>query len=295
MILHRSVLLEEAIELLNVHSHAATIDCTLGGGGHTRSMLEHSAPNGRVLALDVDDETIAITGEALKAFSRRLTIARGNFSDIGRIARKNGFDNVDGILYDLGLSIDLIKARGRGFSFVGDEPLDMRFDTESDLRAETIVNSWTEKEIADCIFMYGEERYSRRIAKAIVTARKKSRIRTTAELVAIVEHSVPPPYRRGRIHCATRTFQGLRIAVNDELDGLSRSLAQSFELLKPAGRMAVITFHSLEDRIVKHFFKNLSITKAATLLAKKPILPTEEEQKINSASRSAKLRGIQKN
>lgn len=295
MILHRTVLLEEAVTLLNVHSNATTIDCTLGGGGHTRSMLERTAPKGRVLALDLDDETISTTSASLQSFARRLTIVRGNFADVGRIARKNGFENVDGILYDLGLSIDLIKERGRGFSFMGSEPLDMRFDTESELRAETIVNSWTEKEIADCIFLYGGERYSRRIAKAIVLARKKARIRTTADLTAIIEHSVPGPYRRGRIHCATRTFQGLRIAVNDELDGLSRSLEQSFELLKSGGRLAVITFHSLEDRIVKHFFKKLSITKAATLLTKKPLLPSEEEEKENPASRSAKLRGIEKN
>lgn len=294
MIRHISVLKEEAVSLLNVLSNQDSIDCTLGGGGHTSSMLEQNAPRGRVLAVDLDSETIAQTGRALKRFGKRLTIARGNFHDIGHIARPLGFESVSGVLYDLGLSIDLIKGRGRGFSFLSDEPLDMRFDTDQGIRAEDIVNSWTEKEIADCIFAYGEERYSRRIAKQIVLARKKQRIKTTSDLVGIIERSVPPGYRHGRIHCATRTFQALRIAVNDEIDGLARSLQQSFELLRSGGRIVVISFHSLEDRIVKNYFRNLFKAKHALLLTKKPITPSQEEIQENPASRSAKLRCIQK-
>lgn len=294
MILHRSVLLSEAVSLLDVHSNEDYIDCTLGGGGHTSSMLVKNAPRGRVLALDLDDETIRKTGASLKRFGKRLTIVRGNFHDVSRITRDAGFESVSGVLYDLGLSTDLIKERGRGFSFMTDEPLDMRFDASKPFRAEDIVNSWTEKEIADCIFSCGEERYSRRIAKQIVTARRKERIRTTGQLVAIIERSVPPPYRHGRIHCATRTFQALRIAVNDEIDGLVRSLQQSFELVRSGGRIVVITFHSLEDRVVKNYFRNLSKAKQALLLTKKPLTPAEDEIRENPASRSAKLRGIQK-
>lgn len=294
MILHTSVLPKEAIDLLDVHSNGSYIDCTLGGGGHTRSLLEQSAPNGRVLAFELDEETIEKTGKALKSFGKRLTIVRANFRAIGSIARQNGFDQVDGIIYDLGLSIDLLKDRGRGFSFLADEPLDMRFDADAQFIAKDLVNSWTEKEIADTIFQFGEERYSRRIAKSIVEARKKKRITTTGELTALIEKSVPGPYRRGRIHCATRTFQAIRIAVNDELGALEKSLEVAFDLLAPNGRIAVISFHSLEDRIVKHAFRAHAIAKRARLLTKKPIIPTPEEQASNPASRSAKLRGISK-
>lgn len=294
MILHTSVFLEEAITLLDVHSNKEYIDCTLGGGGHTRALLERSGPKGKVLAFDLDDETIQKTGGTLKGYAKRLKIVRANFHDLAVVAPQNGFEQVGGILYDLGLSMDLIKGRGRGFSFMTDEPLDMRFDTEQDFTAADILNSWPEKKIADTIYAFGEERFSRRIAKVIVEHRRKHRFETTGQLVEAVERAVPGKYRHGKIHCATRTFQALRIAVNDELGGLEKSLSSAFELLAPNGRIVVISFHSLEDRIVKNYFRMLFKTNQATLLTKKPISPSPEEIERNPASRSAKMRGIEK-
>ncbi|MDO8571994.1 MAG: 16S rRNA (cytosine(1402)-N(4))-methyltransferase RsmH [bacterium] len=295
MILHKSVLRDEVLDYLDVHSNHHYVDCTLGGGGHTEGILERSGPKGTVLAIDLDEETILRAHERLKKYTKRLIIHRGNFHDLEKIVQEHTIGPVSGIVYDLGLSIDLLKASGRGFSFLADEPLDMRFDIRQSLRAEEIVNYWSEKEIADTIFAYGEERFSRRISKAIVHARKMKRIDTTAYLVEIIERSVPSGYRHKRIHCATRTFQGLRIAVNDELDGLKRSLQSAVHSIQPGGRIAVISFHSLEDRIVKHYFRELAVKGLGTLIIKKPCIPSDEEIEANPASRSAKLRVIQIN
>lgn len=292
MILHRSVLLDETIQLLNVLSNKHYVDCTLGGGGHAEAILERNGPKGSVIVFELDSQTIKRTSKRLSRFGSRLIVIRENFRNI---LQANSYKlQASGILYDLGLSTDVLKSSGRGFSFLADEPLDMRFDEREELRASDIVNSWRERDLADMIYAYGEERYSRRIAKAIVETRRKHRIEKTGDLVAVIEKAVPPPYRRGRIHCATRTFQAIRIAVNEELEGLKQSLTDAFEILESGGRIVVITFHSLEDRIVKHYFKSLSAEKKGVLLTKKPIVPTEEEVKLNPASRSAKLRGIQK-
>lgn len=292
MILHKSVLKDEVLMYLDVHSNSSYIDCTLGGGGHTQGILERNGPRGRVLAIDLDEETINRTREHLKKYTKRLTIHRGNFHDLDAIVRERNIHPVSGIVYDLGLSIDLLKTSGRGFSFLTDEPLDMRFDTEQRLTAEEIIHSWTEKEIADVLYLYGEERFSRRIAKGILTERKKKRITTTGQLVGVIEACVPGGYRHKRIHCATRTFQALRIAVNDELEGLKQSLMAASNIVEKHGRVVVISFHSLEDRIVKHYFRELAAKGKGIILTKKPIEPSEKEIEENHASRSAKLRAI---
>jgi 16S rRNA (cytosine1402-N4)-methyltransferase len=292
MSLHKTVLLDEAIHYLDVHSNENYIDCTLGGGGHTEAILEKNGPHGKVLALDLDPFALRRMQERNTKYAPRLILQERNFSHIYEAATENEITPVCGILYDLGLSMDLIKTSGRGLSFLTDEPLDMRFSPAQDIAAEQIINGWKEKDLADVIFTYGEERYSRRIAKAIVLARKKQRIITTGALTALIMSAVPGAYRHGRIHCATRTFQALRIAVNDELGNLETSLASALNLLKNKGRIVAISFHSLEDRIVKRFFKTCAQEGKGTILTKKPVVPSNKEVQENPASRSAKLRAF---
>lgn len=287
-------MLTEVIEHLDVHSQYDYIDCTFGGGGYTRAILERNGPVGRVLAIDADEDTIKRTSESLQEFGSRLVVQCGNFRDIKLFADAVGFVAVAGIVYDLGLSSDLLAASGRGFSFLADEPLDMRFSISQDTTAEQIVNSLKEKELADIIWTYGEERYSRRIAKAIYAMRKKSRITTTLQLCSVIASAVPGSYRNGRMHYATRTFQALRIAVNDELRTLEESLVQSYDLLMPGGRIVIVSFHSLEDRIVKNIFKKLQKESSGLIHTKKPIEPSRSEILSNPRSRSAKMRCIQK-
>jgi len=292
MSLHKTVLLDEAIHYLDVHSNENYIDCTLGGGGHTEAILKKNGPHGKVLALDLDLEALERMKMRSREYADRLILQESNFSHIQEMATENEITPVSGILYDLGLSTDLIKASGRGLSFLADEPLDMRFSPKQDVTAAQIVNSWKEKDLADTIFAFGEERYSRRIAKVICEARKKQRISTTGELVELIRSAVPAHYRHGRIHCATRTFQALRIAVNDELGNLETSLQSALDLLKNKGRLIVISFHSLEDRIVKNFFKTNAKEHKGIILTKKPVIPSEKEIYENLASRSAKLRAF---
>lgn len=208
---------------------------------------------------------------------------------------EKGFEGVSGIVYDLGLSTDLLAGSGRGFSFLTDEPLDMRFSSGDDgSTAADLVNGLKEQELMEILWRFGEERYGRRIAKAVCQARRKMRITSTASLVRVIASAVPAMYRRGKIHCATRTFQALRIAVNDELAALESSLKQSYQLLSPGGRIVVVTFHSLEDRIVKQSFKQFQKEQAAVIVTKKPIQPTLRKKQTNPKSRSAKLRCVQK-
>lgn len=292
MTLHRTVLSEEAIHYLDVRFNENYIDCTLGGGGHTEAILKRNGPHGKVLAIDLDPEALNRMRARSERYEKRLILRESNFSHLAEVATENEIAPVSGILYDLGLSTDLIKASGRGFSFQTDEPLDMRFSPKQIVTAEQVVNSWNEKDLADVIFTYGEERFSRRIAKTIVQARKKQRIRTTGTLVSLIESSVPAGYRHGRIHCATRTFQAFRIVVNDELEVLEKSLRSAYDFLKDNGRIVVISFHSLEDRIVKNFFRQYAQEKKGIILTKKPVTPSEKETKENPASRSAKLRAF---
>ena len=280
--IHRTVLLNETIEGLNLKSDCVVLDCTFGGGGHSREVLRRF-PKARIIALDQDKSV-------WKNDDARISFHNENFSNLDKVLRG---EKVDGIIFDLGLSSDQLENSGRGFSFLKDEPLLMTLKENpqaEDITAEEIVNSWEEKNLADIIYGYGEEKYSRRIAKAIVEARKEGKTKTTFDLVKIIEGAVPAGYRKGRINPVTRTFQALRIAVNDELGVLKDGLEKGFEKLKAGGRMAVISFHSLEDRIAKKFYKGLEREGKAKLINKKPVEASPEELKSNPRSRSAKLR-----
>ena len=284
--IHKTVLLNETIEGLNLKDGSIVLDATFGGGGHSKKILE-KYPNAKIVAYDQDKGVWEKAKSKFKGLEKRISFVNSNFRDLDE---KESFD---GIIFDLGLSSDQLENSGRGFSFMKDEPLLMTMKENpgsEDLTARDIVNTWDEKNLADIIYGYGEERFSRKIAKAIVDARKKQKIETTFDLVKIIDSSVPGSYRRGRLHFATKTFQALRIAVNDELGSLQIGLEKGFNVLKKGGSMSVISFHSLEDRIVKRFYKEKQKEGLAILINKKPIIPKEEEIKNNGRSRSAKLR-----
>ncbi|MDP9249394.1 MAG: 16S rRNA (cytosine(1402)-N(4))-methyltransferase RsmH [bacterium] len=298
---HRTVLLNETIEGLNLPARAGgsekptVIDCTFGGGGHSQAICE-KYPGVKIFALDQDKSVWEKAQMKFEKFGKKcdVTFLNANFRDVAKL---RDMPQADGIIFDLGLSSDQLENSERGFSFIRREPLLMTMKenpSPEDLTAEDIVNTWSEKSLADIIYGYGEERFSRRIARAIVERRQEKKIETTRDLVEIIEGSVPAAYRRGKRHCATKTFQALRMAVNDELGALKDGLGGAFEKLKPGGRMAVISFHSLEDRIVKNFYKEKKAEGEAVLINKKPIIPSESETKENPRSRSAKLRILQK-
>lgn len=284
---HKSVLLQEAVDALRVKPGAVYIDATLGGGGHTEHILKKG---GIVLGIDQDPDSIAFVSQRLQDF-QNLTIARGNFSDMTEIARENGLEKVSGILFDLGLSSNQLEHSGRGFSFRKDEELDMRMDPRNQLTAYEIINKWTGDELHALFTKYGEEHHAKKIVDEIVRVRRESPIVKSSELSELIIKTVGG---RGEIHPATRIFQALRIAVNDELARIKKALADGFELLSVNGRIAVITFHSLEDRIVKNEFRELSIKRGAHIITAKPIVPTDEEIQINKRARSAKLRVLEK-
>lgn len=272
------------------------LDCTVGYSGHAERILEASGSGSRLIGLDRDAMAIAASRERLARFGDRALLIHGRFVDLKQHLAANGIGRVDGILFDLGVSSPQLDEAARGFSFQGDGPLDMRMDQSTGGTAADLVNQWPETQLADVIFQFGEERFSRRIARAIVTARERHPLATTKELVAVIEGSVPAKYRHGRLHCATRTFQALRIAVNQELDCLESALRDAVDVLSPGGRLCVISFHSLEDRIVKHTFRALSGKEdpLLTVLTKRPQVATSEESDRNPRSRSAKLRAAQR-
>ena len=295
--MHTTVLLKESVDGLNLHSGATVVDGTLGAGGHTELMCENLGRNIRVIALDLDTDAIERAKARLSRLDCDVEYVESNFRDIDKVLENLKVTGVDGILLDLGFSNDQLESSGRGISFKKDEPLKMTLrksigDNEFD--ASDIVNTWQEEDIANVIYGYGEERFARRIAREIIESREKSPIKTTHELVEIIERAVPTFYKRGRIHPATKTFQALRIAVNSELENLRIVLEKGFALLRPGGRLAVISFHSLEDRIVKNFMRDRDKDDTGKLLNKKPITPSDEEAKRNPKSRSAKLRIIEK-
>ncbi len=259
------------------------VDATVGPGGHSEELLKRLPPEGRLIAFDRDEDALRLAGERLK--DGRCTLRKGRFSLLYSLL---GGSMVDGMLFDLGVSMDQLKRSGRGFSFSTDEPLDMRMDASQALTAGEIVNSWSEKELRGVISEYGEERAAGRISMAIVRARP---IRTSRELARVIEQVMP---RRGRIHPATRTFQALRIAVNDELEELKAGLSSASRLLKPGGRLVVISYHSLEDRIVKNFLRDAGREGIFSPLTKKPLTPGQEEVRRNPSARSAKLRAGQR-
>ena len=301
---HQPVLYNEIIHALRPQSSNSYIDGTLGAGGHARGILEASSPDGRLLGMDVDPQALAVARERLAEFGSRAVIIQASYTTLSEQLDKLGWDKVDGILLDLGLSSMQLDTPERGFSFKADAPLDMRFDPRNPVTAADLVNNLPEKELADLIYRYGEERRSRQVARAIVKARP---IETTQELAQLVARAV----RGGRqdIHPATKTFQALRIAVNQELEALETVLPQAVASLNPGGRLAVIAFHSLEDRRVKQFFRQESrdcicpprqpictCEHIATIreITRRPIMPQEEEIQENPRARSARLRVAEK-
>ncbi len=284
---------QEVMDALQPHSGGIYIDATLGGGTHTIELLERSGPDGRVLSLDVDPAALARARERLVNYDGRWTGVESNFRDIAQAAQANGFVDADGVLLDLGLSSDELLDPGKGLSFQVAGPLDMRLGPKSNagLTAAEMINGWDKYELEQIFRDYGEERFASRIAEAIVRQRKARRILTTLDLSEVVRSAVPANYERGRIHPATRTFQALRIAVNDELGALKQALEGAQQIIKPGGVIAVISFHSLEDRIVKQHFKNNSELEPLT---KRPLTASEQEMNRNPRSRSAKFRAARK-
>lgn len=291
---HYPVMLPEILELVRSlgKSNADILDCTIGAGGHAEAILS-AYPNVRYTGIDADPDAIERASARLSAYSDRLTLINGYFDEvIARLAKDPDF-RPDFIVFDLGVSTHHYTESRRGFSFQVDELLDMRLSPEAELSAADIINRFREDEIADILYIYGEERHSRRIARAVVEARKIAPIKTSARLAEIISKSVPADYRHGRIHPATRSFQALRIRVNNELERDSSAIVSALGLLASNGILAVISFHSLEDRIVKQLFKQWSTERGYTRIWKKPRSPQEEEILRNPPSRSAKLRAIQ--
>ncbi|MGI6489633.1 MAG: 16S rRNA (cytosine(1402)-N(4))-methyltransferase RsmH [Sphaerochaeta sp.] len=288
---HYSVMPNEVLaSLIPPQEGAATmVDCTCGEGGHTHRFLA-AYPNLRVIALDRDPGILEKAKVRMEEYASRFTPLNIAFDEFFKTAEEEQYDL---ILFDLGISSYHYEESGRGFSFRKGETLDMRLDPTDPISAMDVVNGYPEERLADVIYRYGEERYSRRIARAIVTERRLSKINDTERLAQIIYKAVPPAYRYGYLHPATRTFQAIRIEVNGELDRIEVALAGAVRSLKKGGRIAVISFHSLEDRIVKWFFKDLEGDQV-NILTKKPLVPSEEERNENPPSRSAKLRVIEK-
>ncbi len=290
--MHTPVLLKEVLEVFNPQSGQIYIDATINGGGHGKAILERLGAKGRIVGIDWDCGLI----EKLKQSQiNNLTLTCDNYAHIKSIARKYNLGEVSGIIFDLGFSSYHPEESKRGFSFLRDEPLDMRYNINfNELTAEKIINTWPREAIEDILSRYGEERFARRIAAAIERERNQKNIFTTGELCRIIKESVPTRYFNGRIHPATKTFQALRIAVNNELENLEQALQDSSEILAKKGKIAVISFHSLEDRIVKRFFRIREKERVLYTLTPKPIRPTPEEILNNHRARSAKLRVAEK-
>jgi 16S rRNA (cytosine1402-N4)-methyltransferase len=294
---HIPVLLKETILGLDPKKGDVLIDGTINTGGHSKAISEYLGKTGHIIGIDRDSDALKLAAKNLKGVLPKVTLIHGNYRDMDTLVAEKGIKEVDCILLDIGLSNRQLFDSNRGFSFQKDEPLMMTFNpkpAEDELTAEEIVNTWDEENIADIIYGYGEERFAKRIAKGIVMARKEAPIKGTIQLVDIVLKSVPVVYRKGHIHPATKTFQALRITVNDELRALKEGIEKAIGLLKDGGKLAIITFHSGEDRIVKNFFKEYQNQHVIKILTKKPISGTPEELRENPKARSAKLRVLQK-
>ena len=305
---HRSVLLEETIEGLRIRPEGTYVDGTLGGGGHSYHILERLNDQGRLIGIDQDGAAVATAGKRLEGF-KNVTIVRDNYCNIQRVLGELGIKKVDGILLDLGVSSYQLDTPERGFSYMSDAPLDMRMDDRGAMTAADIVNSYSRSDLARIIRVYGEEKFADSIAKHITAAREGGPIKTTGELVEIIRASIPAKFQKTKGHPAKQTFQAIRIELNNELKVLTDTLDTMIDLLSPGGRLAVITFHSLEDRIVKNTFKNAqdpcicppNIPVCACgkkpkgrIVTKKPIVPAEEELAVNPRAKSSKLRIFEK-
>lgn len=305
MFIHETVLLDEAVDGLNIKPDGVYVDGTLGGAGHSGKIAEQLSSSGTLIGLDQDQFALEHARERLRGARCKLHLVKTNFRQVKHVIGELGFTKIDGILFDLGVSSPQLDLVERGFSYHQDAPLDMRMDLDQPFSAYHLVNEWPEEEIARVLFEYGEEKFSRRIAKQIVNQRKKEAITSTLQLVDIIKQAIPAPARRTGPHPARRSFQAIRIAVNDELNVFRQALEESVDILNPNGRISVITFHSLEDRICKKFFQEKSQgcicpphfpictcnqKPLLRVVTKKPILPSEEEIERNQRARSAKLR-----
>ncbi len=307
--LHVSVLLKEAVDLLNVQPGGVYVDCTLGGGGHSSEILRRLSGQGWLFAFDQDPKAIAAAGELLSAIGDNFTLVNRNFSELESVLRSECPQGVNGIIFDLGVSSPQLDDAERGFSYMHDAPLDMRMNPQATRSARELVNDLSEQELASIIWEYGEERWSKRIAQFIVQARQVQPVETTGQLVDIIKAAIPAGARREGPHPAKRTFQAFRIAVNDELGVFERTLEAGLANLVHGGRLAVITFHSLEDRIAKEKFVDwkgrctcppgipvcaCNYQQKVKILTRKPIVAGPEELEHNPRARSAKLRGIER-
>lgn len=307
---HTTVLLKETVDGLNIKPDGIYVDCTMGGAGHSAYLLSQLGKDGKLFAFDQDEVAIANAKEKLKEYSDQLTIIKSNFLHLKEELENHGVSQVDGILYDLGVSSPQLDTPERGFSYHHDAPLDMRMDHDAPLSAYDVINHWSYEDLVRIFFQYGEEKFSKQIARKIEAARNVEPIKSTGELVELIKSAIPAPARRKGGHPAKRIFQAVRIAVNDELSVFEKSLQQAIDVLKPGGRISVITFHSLEDRICKVTFKKASETPPLPhglpiipkeyepilkLVNRKPILPSDEELEANNRARSAKLRIAEKN
>ncbi len=317
IVIHVPVLQKEVIKYLDPKPNENFIDCTIGDGGHSLALLEKNGPKGMVLGIDADQGQIENWKSKIGNLKNRLLLVRNNFANLKEITEKEKFLKVSGILFDLGFSSWHLEKSCKGFTFLKNEPLDMRYDAENPLTAEKILNYWSETEIKKILEEYGEERFAGMIAKEIIETRRVKEIKNTYQLAGIIKKAVPGWYQREKIDASTKTFQALRIAVNDELNNLNKALPQALEVLKPGGKIVVISFHSLEDRIIKNFFKQYAEKEGVSskalakegllapysgaarssglsILTKKPIRPAWEEMRLNPRSRSAKLRAAEK-
>ncbi len=291
---HQPVMTEEVITYLKCRSSGTYVDATLGGGGHAQAILEATSPDGELLGIDQDKQALAFAQTRLAFFEKRVKLVAGRFSQIAKHMKQAKLDLADGILADLGVSSHQLQKEGRGFSFQKDAPLDMRMDTSSKLTAQEVVNQLAEKDLADLIYQFGEERSSRRIAKHIVNSRKKKRIITTKELANIVLEALPGKFRqKKRIHPATKTFQAIRIYVNQELTELENFLQDAPDLLSQTGRLVIISYHSLEDRLVKRRFQVLK-KQGFKVITKKVLIASRQEVAKNPRARSAKFRVLER-
>ena len=292
---HQSVLLNEVLEWLRPERAELIVDGTLGAGGHAEALLEKMPTDGKLLGLDRDAEALVIAERRLEKFGKRVMLLNENYRNLVEIITEKSKRQANAVLLDLGVSSMQLDNADRGFSFQKNAPLDMRMDRASAISAKTLLNQASEKELLDILWTYGEERFARRIVSRIMDRRSRKKIETTADLADIISSSVPASYRHGRIHPATRTFQALRIAVNEEMGSLKDFLKSMMDALVPGGRVAIISFHSLEDRLVKNAFRELGSEEKATVLTKKPLTAAEDEIVANPRARSAKMRVLEKN
>ncbi|WP_316275770.1 16S rRNA (cytosine(1402)-N(4))-methyltransferase RsmH [Bacillus velezensis] len=309
MFQHKTVLLRETVDGLNIKPDGTYVDCTLGGAGHSTYLLQQLSEKGRLIAFDQDDTALENAKKTLSEYKGQLILVKSNFRYLKECLHEHGITSVDGILFDLGVSSPQLDTPERGFSYHHDAPLDMRMDQSAALTAKEVVNEWRYEDLVRIFFKYGEEKFSKQIARKIEEAREKSPIQTTGQLVDLIKDAIPAPARRSGGHPAKRVFQAIRIAVNDELQVFEEALLQAIEVLKPGGRVSVITFHSLEDRMCKTTFKEKSslpelplglpvipeeFEPELKLITRKPITASKEELEENNRARSAKLRIAEK-